>query len=106
MFTLQVTAEDSASLSRIATVFELMTHTFEKNKDSLIVHELFISSMDWVLNQASSYVETEHECENDINSEDLIKLSAQLKRLANECDELLSAPTAPPSTSPTASPPS
>lgn len=93
MFTLQVTAEDSASLSRIATIVELMTHTFKKNQDSLILHDLFVSSMDWVLNQASSYIETEHECENDINSEDLIKLSAQLKRLASECDEIVSAAT-------------
>ena len=90
MFTLQVAVEDSASLSRIATVVELMTHTFEKNKDSLIVHELFVSSMDWVLNQASGYIESEHECENDIYSGDLIRLSVQLKRLASECDVIVS----------------
>lgn len=91
MFTLQVTTEDSASLSRVATIVELMTYTFMKDEESPILRSMFFSSMDWVLNQASSYVSSEHECEHDIEYEYLIQLSTQLKRLASECDELLSA---------------
>ena len=93
MFTLQVTTEDSASLSRVATIVELMTYTFMKNEESPILRSMFFSSMDWVLNQASSYVESEHECEHDVEPEYLIQLSTQLRRLASECDELLNAAT-------------
>ena len=104
MFTLQVAFEDTASLSRVATIVELMTYTFRKDEESSILRGMFFSSMDWVLNQASSYIESEHECEHDKATEYLIQLSTQLKRLAGECDELLSAATSPPATSPTASP--
>ena len=91
MFTLQVAFEDTASLSRVATIVELMTYTFRKDEESSILRGMFFSSMDWVLNQASSYIESEHECENDIYSGDLIRLSVQLKRLASECDKIVSA---------------
>lgn len=93
MYTFQLSTKDISDLGRISVIAALMHERLGNGTESTIVDSDFFSAMDWLLNQSSTYLSEEAELNSlafgKSNIDGLSKLAFQLRRLANECDVLI-----------------